>query len=288
MKISRLDLDGVGSPLALVTRIYREEPDMPVCVPVEELCKKLDIISIETLHSDGFEAALITDRVKSNGAILIAAGQSRQRWRFSVCHELGHFLIPTHLPSQDGSFLCSKDDLKRLETKEQNRRVRMEVEANRFAAALLMPPHRMREQLRQHRPDLNEVLRLAILFGVSKEAMARCYAEQHREPVAIIISKDNRLARIYRNKDFPYLQVWTGNNMPAEALGRHGNPGSISALTDTDPENWFEAHVARNIAGLSEQILLLNGGWSFTLLHAEVEDNDDHGRSGDGEYQVKF
>lgn len=98
MTISRLDLDGAGSPSALVTRILQLEPNLPIPVPVEELCGQLDISSITDLETDGFEAALVTDDCKSQGAILVAKDRSRQRRRFSIAHELGHFLIPAHMP----------------------------------------------------------------------------------------------------------------------------------------------------------------------------------------------
>ena len=81
MNISRLDLDGVGSPTALVARIFEMEPGLPIPVPIEELCTLLDIVSIQNLATQGFEAALVTDRTKSSGAILVAKDRPRQRRR---------------------------------------------------------------------------------------------------------------------------------------------------------------------------------------------------------------
>jgi hypothetical protein len=37
MKISRMDLDGTGSPSGIVARILKLEPDLSVPVPIEEL-----------------------------------------------------------------------------------------------------------------------------------------------------------------------------------------------------------------------------------------------------------
>lgn len=82
MKIDRLDLDGAGSPSALITRILEVERDLPIPVPIEALCARLDIVAIEELHTDGFEAALVTDECKATGSILIARDRSRQRQRF--------------------------------------------------------------------------------------------------------------------------------------------------------------------------------------------------------------
>jgi hypothetical protein len=46
MKVTRLDLDGTGSPVGLVTRILKIEKDLPIPVPIEELARQLDIEEI--------------------------------------------------------------------------------------------------------------------------------------------------------------------------------------------------------------------------------------------------
>ena len=119
-------------------------PIFPPLCPVEALCGQLDIHSVSELDTEGFEAALIMDANKAAGSILVAAGRSRKRRRYSIAHELGHFLIPTHMPDAAQGFECSLDDLHLLDIKEQDRRRRIEAEANRFAAALLMPVPRIR------------------------------------------------------------------------------------------------------------------------------------------------
>ena len=42
------------------------------------------------------------------------------RRRFTVGHELGHFLIPTHKPVQKGNFLCSRGDMRQWSLKDVN------------------------------------------------------------------------------------------------------------------------------------------------------------------------
>jgi hypothetical protein len=94
---------------------------MLIPVPIEQLCEQFDIISIAELHTQDFEAALVTDAVKASGGILVRAGMPRQGRRFSIGHELGHFLIPAHLPPPGGQFLCSTSDLLALSRREQDR-----------------------------------------------------------------------------------------------------------------------------------------------------------------------
>ena len=81
MKLTRLDLDGATSPLAIAAKIHALEPELPLAVPVEELCERLDIVGIEDAVTENFEAALITDALKAEGAILVAKGRAPTRRR---------------------------------------------------------------------------------------------------------------------------------------------------------------------------------------------------------------
>ncbi len=278
MKITRLDLDGVGSPGGLATRIFEIERDLPIPVPLEELCERLDIVSIGELETEGFEAALITDEVKSSGAILVARGRSRQRRRYSVGHELGHFLIPTHHPPKGEPLLCSDEHMRLRDAMDQDRRRRMETEANRFAACLLMPPAVLREELRKIRqPDVTDIVRLAELFDVSKDAMAISYVEHSRQRVAVIVARNGRVLRSYRDPDtFPWIDVSNGQAVPTGSIYHDGwAAGAVSDVEECEPELWLSERDARKVDILTEQVLGRRNGYSLTLLCAELKDEDD-------------
>jgi Zn-dependent peptidase ImmA (M78 family) len=105
MKIARMDLSDVGSPEGLMRQILKLEPNLPIPVPVEELAIQLDIERIAELETDGFEGGLITDDDRSTGIILVNRKAFKGRRRFTVGHELGHFLMRTHRPfMKAGSF----------------------------------------------------------------------------------------------------------------------------------------------------------------------------------------
>lgn len=52
------------------------------------------------LTTQGFEVGLLTDRVRSRGIVLVRNAVSPQRRRFTIGHELGHFLMPSHVPDE--------------------------------------------------------------------------------------------------------------------------------------------------------------------------------------------
>jgi len=277
MKLSRLDLDGAGSPAALVLKILEAQPDLPLPVPLEDLCAALDISEIQTLITEGFAAALITDTVKSTGIILVAEGHGPARRRFSIAHELGHFLIPTHRAGPAG-FQCTSTDLAAVARREVDPRLRMEIEANRFAALLLIPPPHLRSELRQIRqPDITDIVRLASLFAVSKEALARAYVEHSREAVAIIVLRNGMVQRRYRNdRHFPWIAVQAGSPAPDGSLARvPPNAGAASAPTECDLELWLGERDSRQVEQLTEQVLTQRNGYALLMLHAIMRDEDE-------------
>jgi Zn-dependent peptidase ImmA (M78 family) len=98
--------------------------------------------------------------------VLVNSNDSPFRKRFTIAHELGHFLL--HLDHADGEEVDRASDLFRTyETDERSTDRSKEVEANQFAAALLMPaPSVMREW-----ETLRSLELMAIRFNVSEEAM---------------------------------------------------------------------------------------------------------------------
>jgi len=276
LRISRLDLDGLGSPAALAAKIHELEPRLSSRVPIEDLCLQLDIQSIGELETDGFEAAIIMDELKASGAILVAKGRSDERRRYSIAHELGHFLIPAHRPSGGTAFECSLSDLHLLDPKDRDRRRRVEAEANRFAAQLLMPPGEVRARIRQTDPTLESIVAMARAFGVSKEAMARSWVDANREPVAIAVAHRGRVLRRYRNEDFPWLPDGDGR-LPKGSLAAElkPGPGIVSQVEEVDPAVWLSERDAKRVLGLREQVLGQRDGYALVLLQAELDEDDD-------------
>ena len=274
MKIDRLDLDGLGPPTAIAAKIHALITDMPAEVPLEQLCALLDIVSIEEVHSDGFEAALIMDEHKASGAILLASGRSQQRRRFSIAHELGHFLIPTHRPNPDRPFSCSLEDLHRLDTKERDRRRRVEAEANKFAANLLMPPKLIRARLEPQVANLENLVSLAGDLGVSKEAMARGWVEASREPVAVIIAQAGSILRQYRSQDFPWLLARNGDELPEGSFAAEftASPGTYSDTEEVETDIWLGERDTVRVLVLTEQILAQQQGYAMIMLSAELDE----------------
>lgn len=284
MKITRLDLDDTGSPEGLITKILKAEPDLPIPVPVEELAQCFDITDITVLTTEGYEGGLITDDCKSEGVILVNAAARRGRRRFTIGHELGHFLIPTHRPAKSGQFLCSREDMRQWAAKENDAYARMEMEANRFSALLLMPPPKLRVYLGKFGdPDLAHIPELADHFDVSKEPAARAYATYHEQTIAIAVVKDGTVLRIYRQSKFPRIGVANGSSVPRNSLYHYAANGGqkLTEIRQNGAELWLESDWGKRLPTLYEQVFYQQEGFALILLWVEASDEDDDERDDD-------
>jgi Zn-dependent peptidase ImmA (M78 family) len=270
-----MELDGVGSPAGLAARIHELLPDLPYAVPLEPLCQQLDIASIEQIETSAFEAALVMDELKAAGAILLAAGRRPERSRFSIAHELGHFLIQSHRPQPGHPFECSYSDLHQRDTQSGDRRKRIEAEANRFAAHLLMPPKKVRAMIGRSRPDLQAIVAMSREFGVSKEAMARSWLDEYREPAAIIVARNEKIERQYRNDDFPWLPTKIGDPLPPDSLVASCtvDAGTYTAAEEVEPDAWLTEREAKRVLALTEQVRGQSDGYAMVLLLAEMDED---------------
>ena len=230
MVLSRMDLDekGAGSPEGIVALILKAAPELKVPIPIADLARQLDIEDIQEFDTEGFEGGLITDTARSRGVILTRKSHPYRR-RFTIGHELGHVLIATHVSNSEGRFLCSREDMQRLSASENDRRGRMEVEANRFASLVLMPPPLLRPYLKQrHDPDVGHMAQLAAEFRVSKQAMAHAYAQYQGEILAFVFTKGGRVLFPYKHLNFPFLAVRSGQAVPDGSLLKRRGPARAS------------------------------------------------------------
>ncbi len=137
-------------------------------VDVEALAGALDIsVHYERLAKDMSGVLLV-----ENGSARVAINQAhhRNRQRFTLAHEIGHVLL--HADRDGGGNRLFVD--RRFFRNEWSSKgeLREEIEANAFAASLLMP-RRFFGQCLEPRAGITEldVFRLATRFEVSEQAM---------------------------------------------------------------------------------------------------------------------
>jgi len=277
-RINRIDLADYRDLEQILGGILKLIPDLEPPVPVEALAADLDISEIKDMDVDGFVGAIITDRERSDGVILVKKELREQRRRFTIGHELGHFLCPTHIPPKGNSFYCTGADMGTYYAKKSNIAALMEVQANNFSANLLMPTKLVRLRIPSKAdPHLQHVLDLCKTFNTSKEMTARRYVDVQSLPCALVVSKDGKVRYPLRHEDFPYLPSLTGKPLPPKSLSANVafQPGYLSDPVGIAPLTWLADNQARRADYLSEQVLVQQDGYRLTLLTAVLKDEEE-------------
>ena len=265
-----MDLADCGSPEKLLAVIFKHHPGWTAPVPVEELARTVNIVEFRALEGDSFEGALLTDADKQKGVILYKAGARIERRRFTIAHELGHFLIPSHKGDQQ----CTAADLR--ESRRDTDHRRREAEANRFAAGLLMPkPWFSRDLERLGDADVAHVLSLAKQYCTSLEATSNRYCELTDDVCAFVFTKDGVIRYVRRATNFPRLSLRTGDRLPigSSSLRASSLPLRVaSAWSELDGSVWLETEHGRRAPKILEQTIRQRDGFQTTLLFIESEE----------------
>ncbi|MBX3513346.1 MAG: ImmA/IrrE family metallo-endopeptidase [Xanthobacteraceae bacterium] len=276
--VTRDDLKGTGSPDGLVTRILKAEPGLAYPIPIEDIARQLGIKEIAELETEAFEGGLLMDSDKTNGVILVNKAARMGRRRFTIGHELGHFCIPTHKPVRTDKFLCSRDDMRTWSAAEKDLYARMEMEANKFSALLLIPPPLLRPYLvKMGDPNLTQVIAIHDDFEVSKDAAARAFAQTHDGIVAVAVVNNGKVLRIYKHIKFPRIAPLPSNKVPTGSGYWSGakNLTTPTELREVVAGQWLESEWGKKLPDLYEQVLFQQAGFALVMLWPEQVEEDD-------------
>ena len=276
MKIDRMELADCFTSEQILTFLigHLREADIPV--PLAEIAQAVGIEKIKLIDTDGFEGALISNPEKSRGYIVLKADSYPRRLRFTLGHELGHFLIPSHTPTY---FNCSEEDIELSGSNGSNSG--MEVEANQFAANLLMPVKYFRAELRgMGEPDIGHIVGLSDKYDVSVEAASRRYVSQIDYSCCLVFSRGGRINYIFRRNEFPYLPAKKNDRLPRGSPTANLNhpSGIITDIEEVESHWWLDTGSNRRLPKtIYEQSFYQSEGYRVTLLwfNEDLEDEDD-------------
>ena len=195
-----------------------------------------DFVQLAPSIPQHLRAALsVNDRVVITHTEL---GLKRHRW--SVFHEIAHFVLPEHL---DKIFLDTDKTLS-LWTKK-----RMEREANRLAADLVFQGNRFTEEALDLPMSCRTVLELAPRYDASYESAMRRYVERHVIPCAVIVYEKAANAIGDDIEDARYKIHYTVTSAP---FRRQYFAGVKTASELTRGSDIFQVHGSWNIGNIVE------------------------------------
>jgi Zn-dependent peptidase ImmA (M78 family) len=177
-KFDQQELDHLESELK--ERVKKTNPDLDLVDLMSEsflrrfgldsrdrLTEIAEEFGIDVLYrpAESYDGALLRIRDAQRGCIVINSRiREESRKRFTLAHEMGHFVLPSQ---QEVSAPCKQQ---RIENWDADL-YRPELEANRFAAEILMPRGLVAEFV-QSEPSLESIRSIAQLCGTSLTASA--------------------------------------------------------------------------------------------------------------------
>jgi len=276
----------------------RSDPFTKVRWEAERLLQEL---GIDTLPIDPFEIArrldielrpLPSNAGGASGMLLHVGGQFGICYpthvdndafkNFSVGHEIGHYQLPGHL---DALFDADSRHVSHAGFRSTDN---YEMEADHFAAALLMPAKLFMAAAKRAGEGLKAIENLASQCNTSLESAAIRFAQTNRDPVAVIRSERGTIDYAVMSqplKDFSDLDwIRKGTPLPAGSataifsadnvnVARAARADGTSALQD-----WFNGPHRQEI--VEEVVGLGSYGKTLTVLTGmeptdETDDEDD-------------
>jgi Zn-dependent peptidase ImmA (M78 family) len=149
----------------------RETDTFRTPVPIHLVAQRLNL-GTEALPLGEFSGMMV---VRGNrGAIGYNSAHARVRQRFTIAHEVAHYVLHSGGDGKTRLF-ADKHVIFRTDDDASAERIRENVEANRFGSALLMPQELVLKEIRDRDLDLDDdgaINHLAKYFWVSPALIA--------------------------------------------------------------------------------------------------------------------
>lgn len=181
------------------------------------------------------------------------------RQRFSIAHELGHWAL--HEGRSQG-YLCTAKDLRDYVRSPE------EIEANLFAASLLIPRHFIPPSALSADPSFQEIKNLANICKTSMTSAARRLVELSKRKVVLVCSWNGAIRWFLPSKSVPWLE-FDKSVMPIGSMTRQAFDHQASATPGkpVKPSVWFpNLEFGRNAELFEEVRYFRNLGMTLTLL----------------------
>jgi Zn-dependent peptidase ImmA (M78 family) len=152
-------------------KTLRDTEGYRVPVPIHLVAQRLNLTLEAAALGDKVSGMLVVDG--DQGAIGYNSAHARVRQRFTISHEIAHYLL--HARRSKAQLFIDKQVTYRRDDQSSAGVNREEIEANQLGAALLMPRGLVRQEIRAQDLDLDDSEAIDLLakrFQVSTAAMS--------------------------------------------------------------------------------------------------------------------
>ncbi len=172
--------------------VYKNFSNCELPVNVIEIAAKMGISVYKDNLQGDYEGLLI----KNNGKCFVVLDESidyERRIKFTIATLIGHAVMPWHLKS---NYYIRKKGTSMLHTSDSH-----EIEAQKFAAYLIMPQIHFMKDFNRERMGIEEIKEVAEKrYDISVTAFLNQMVDFHGEKYAVIQSKAHEIIKTYQGK----------------------------------------------------------------------------------------
>lgn len=209
---------------------------------LSELAHKVGLEICE-VESEGFEGALVRIPNKPTGIVAVKASiREPGRKRFTIAHELGHYILPGH---GELDSVCKSRDIESWGRGVPDQ----EVDANRFAAELLIPSTQVASLLRQESATVVVAKKISANFQTSLTAAAVKCVDVTDEQCALVVSDAGIIQWWWPGSQFRAYIKGKGTEVNIESLASDLFNGPQEREQDgaVPADAWLAGHVSGKV-----------------------------------------
>lgn len=258
---------------SLASKLLVDTGAMSAPVDLNTIANAKGIIVSED-DCDGYSGMLV---VVNDKALISVKKSVREngRKRYTIAHELGHYVLPDHITKDKKVFRCSDEQLNAF-----GKNKTKEVEANIFASELLMPEQLFKPRV-AHADITKKLIReLTEEFQTSLTAtcmrLVNCRAEY-----SLVCSEDSRIKWFCRGEEFPYyLNTTPGSPLHQDSFAYHffDTSKTHENFYEVPLEAWIDDERARSSTVLMETVIAIpsyNAALSILYVDQDSEAFDE-------------
>ena len=170
--------------------------DRPEQIDLEAIALELGV-AVRYAKIDGSEARIVGNDTRA--IITVRADSQRPRQRFSIAHEIGHW-VERH---GRGGFVCAKEDI----SPQNDEAKGVESQANAFASQLLLPSYLFVPMIKGRPITLDTADKIGRDFQASLTATAIKLARCGEKPAAVMCHSQSKREWFVRGPLFPH-ELW--------------------------------------------------------------------------------
>ncbi len=165
------------------------------------------------------------------------------RVRFTLAHELGHYLIDEHRNALKNGLTPSHPSFTNFSSDNE-----VELEADFFASSLLIPKSRLLKDVFRRKFSFNLIEELATKYQTSITATLIKFASIGNHPIMIVCSIDEKIKWFKYSDDFPfkYIDALPGFKVPVNtSAGQYFYENGIKSEDEfeiIEAEDWFSLY----------------------------------------------